>query len=154
MAIYIDGRFAVTGKGSILNIQNPVNITQEIERVVTERGCCGTGPTIHPIAPAEPIGVLPIIRVPKPLAGKEINLIEVQMLEPGTHLAPEDLSQVRVGIGELSLVIDIPESAVVVYADVSTGPLTEGTPIAFEVLTAHTDVPAKGYTLILNYDNV
>jgi len=38
MPLYIDGRFAVNGKESHIDLQRPINITKEIEKVVDSLG--------------------------------------------------------------------------------------------------------------------
>lgn len=80
MALYIDGRFAVTGKNSVLNLQNPINVTNEMLRLLSELNCCSNTQIIGGLpqqnAPSTP---WPDIRVPRALGGKTLDSVEIQV---------------------------------------------------------------------------
>lgn len=141
MALYIDGRFAVSGRNSHLNLQNPINVTNEMLKLLAELNCCGAanylgGQLPGNMPPAEPWNP---IRVPRSLAARTLDSIEIQV-DP----SPDGDTVLTVSVAETNY-----ESVILQGADKlvleNLGIVVEEDDLVTIEVTAPATTPATGY---------
>lgn len=141
MALYIDGRFAVSGRNSHLNLQNPISVTDEVIRLLTELNCCLTGSLTGGQLPGNAAPATPWnpIRVPKPLAGKTLDTIEIQV-----EASPDGDTGLTVSVAETNFESVIPQGADKLVLE-NLGIVVEEDDLVTIDVTSEATTPATGY---------